>query len=210
MTPLPAQELRLNQGTWAVPPCLTPAVVGVMREALPCEPYDPWFFGQELETTYFDTRDFDLRKARRRGDKYLTLRLRRYRPSEVYAISAKTESDKFRMEIEPDQAEVILDDGARLLVRLLPADLVARLLALGAEDLLIPVVTVFARRYAVENDTDRMTLDTAIRTDSGKVLPADILEFKSTIWPSAPPSHLERLRLRPVKISKFLWATLWR
>jgi hypothetical protein len=181
-----------------------------MREALPCEPFDPAFRGQELETTYFDTPDFDLRKARRRDDKYLTLRLRRYGPSEVYAISAKTESSKFRTEIEPEQAEAILDGGTRLLVGLLPADLVARLLGLGAEDLLIPVVTVLARRYAVENDADRLTLDTAIRTDSGKVLPADVLEFKSTIWPAAPPSGLEKLRLRPVKISKFLWATLWR
>src|SRR5262249_28648623 len=87
---------------------LTPAVVALMREALPCEPYDPEFYGQELETTYFDTLDFDLRKARRRGDQYLTLRLRRYRPSEAYAVSAKTESDKFRTAIDPEQAEVAL------------------------------------------------------------------------------------------------------
>jgi hypothetical protein len=210
MTPLPARDIRSNLGTWAVPPYRTPAVVGLMRETLPCEPYDPDFFGQELETSYFDTPEFDLRKARRRGGKYLTLRLRRYRPSDVYAVSAKTEADKFRMEIEREQAEAILDGSTGLLVELLPADLVARLLGLGAEDMLVPVVTVLARRYAVENDADRMTLDTAIRTDSGKVLPADVLEFKSAVRAAAPPSELAKLRLRPVKISKFLWATLWR
>src|SRR5262249_43680333 len=114
--PLPARDLRSNLGTWAVPPALTPAVVALMREVLPCEPYDPEFHGQELETTYFDTLDFDLRKARRRGDQYLTLRLRRYRPSEAYAISAKTETDKFRTEIEPEQAEAILDGSTGQLV----------------------------------------------------------------------------------------------
>jgi hypothetical protein len=210
MNPLPAQDLRSNLGTWAVPPRLTPAVVGLMREALPPEPYDPEFYGQELETTYFDTRDFDLRKARRRGGKYLTLRLRRYRPNDIYAVSAKTENGKFRIEIEPEQGEAILDGGTGALAELLPADLFARLLSLGAEEFLIPVVTVLARRYAVENDADRLTLDTAVRTDSGKILPADVLEFKSAVGPAGPPSELSSLRLRPVKISKFLWATLWR
>ena len=210
MIPLPAQDLRFNLGTWAVAPRLTPAVVGVMREALPPEPYDPAFYGQDLETTYFDTCDFDLRKARRRGDKYLTLRLRRYRPSDVYAVSAKTESSKFRIEIEPEKAEAIIDGDTGALVELLPADIVARLLILGAEEMLVPVVTVFSRRYAVENDADRLTLDTAVRTDTGKFLPADVLEFKSSIRPAAPPPDLACLRLRPVKISKFLWATLWR
>jgi hypothetical protein len=210
MNPLPAQDLRSNQRTWAVPPRLTPAVVSVMRGSMPPEPYDPDFYGQELETTYFDTVDFDLRKARRRGDSYLTLRLRRYRPSDVYAISAKTENSKFRVEIEPEQAEAILDGGTRALVEQLPADFLARLLSLGIEDCLVPVVTVFARRYAVENEVDRLTLDTGVRTDSGKVLPADVLEFKSAEWPAAPPPELAQLRLRPVKISKFLWATLWR
>jgi hypothetical protein len=210
MDPLPAQDLRSNQGTWAVPPRLTPAVVSVMRENLPPEPYDPKFRGQELETTYFDTLDFDLRKARRRGGKYLTLRLRRYRPSDTYAVSAKTEDCKFRIEIDPEQSEAILDGHTAALVELLPADFLARLLSVGAEDLLVPVVTVFARRYAVENEENRLTLDTAVHTDSGKVLPADVLEFKSSEWPAAPPSDLAPLRLRPVKISKFLWATLWR
>jgi len=210
MNPLPAQDLRSNLATWAVPPRLTPAVVSAMRENLYPEPYDPEFRGQELETTYFDTSDFDLRKARRRSENYLTLRLRRYRPSNVYAVSAKTESGKFRVEIDAEQAEAILDGGTGALVELLPADLVARLMSLGAEEFLVPVVTVFARRYAVENDADRLTLDTAVRTDSGKVLPADVLEFKSSVRPAAPPPDLTCLRLRPVKISKFLWATLWR
>jgi hypothetical protein len=210
MDPLPAQDLRSNLGTWAVSPRLTPAVVSVMRVTLPPEPYDPDFCGQELETTYFDTLDFDLRKARRRGDSYVTLRLRRYRPSDVYAVSAKTENCKFRAEIEPEQAEAILGGDTCALVELLPADFIARLMSLGAEEFLVPVVTVFARRYAVENEEDRFTLDAGVRTDTGKVLPADVLEFKSAIRGAAPPSGLANLRLRPVKISKFLWATLWR
>src|SRR5262249_10200883 len=158
-----------------VPPCLTPAVSRVLLETLPREPYDPEFRGQELETTYFDTRDFDLRKARRRGDKYLTLRLRRYQPDELYAVSVKTENQKFRMEIDRWKAEVILGGGTETLVELLPGDLIARLIALVGSETLIPVATVRTRRYAVEDETDRLTLDVDVRTDTGKLLHADVL-----------------------------------
>jgi hypothetical protein len=210
MPPLPVQDLRSNLGTWAVPPALSPAVARVLLDALPCEPYDPEFRGQELETTYFDTRDFALRRARRRGDKYLTLRIRCYQPSGVYALSAKTEDRKFRLEIDSWRAEVILGGGTDLLLELLPVDLVARLMALAGDELLVPVATVCARRYAVEDETDRLTLDTDVRTDTGKTLDAGVLEFKSTRQAAAPPAALAGLNLRPVKISKFLWATLWR
>jgi hypothetical protein len=210
MTPLPAQDLRSNLGTWAVPPCRAPAVARVLLDALPCEEYDPEFYGQQLETTYFDTRDFALRKARRRGGKYLTLRLRCYESGDVYAISAKTEDCKFRLEIERWRAEAILGGGAELLIELLPVDLVARLLALADSESLVPIATVLARRYAVEDKTDRLTLDVDVRTDTGKSLYADVLEFKSTRSAAAPPAALAGLNLRPVKISKFLWATLWR
>lgn len=210
MNPLPAQDLRSNLGTWAVPPTLTPAVARVLLDTLPREPYDPEFRGQELETTYFDTRDFALRKARRHGDKYLTLRLRCYQPGDLYAISAKTEDRKIRLEIERWRAEAILSGAVELLVELLPVDLVARLLDLVGDATLVPVATVSTRRYAVEDKTDRLTLDVEVRTDTGKVLHADVLEFKSTRAAAAPPAGLMGLPLRPVKISKFLWATLWR
>src|SRR5262249_29336081 len=199
-----------NLGTWAVPPAATPAVARVLLDALPREEYDPEFRGQDLETTYFDTRDFALRKARRRGDKYLTLRLRCYRPGNGYAVSVKTEDRKFRLEIEPWKAEAILSGATDLLVDLLSGDLVARLLALAGEEALVPVATVRARRYAVEDDTDRLTLDVDVHTDTGKSLSADILEFKSTRSAAGSPTALAALALRPVKISKFLWATLWR
>jgi len=208
--PLPVRDLRSNLGTWAVPPGLTPAVARVLLDALPREEYDPEFRGQELETTYFDTRDFALRKARRRGDKYLTLRLRCYQPGDTYAVSVKTEDRKFRLEIEPWKAEAILSGATDMLVELLPGDLVARLLALVGDEALVPVATVCTRRYAVENETDRLTLDVDVHTDTGKSLDADVLEFKSKRSVAGPPAALAALGLRPVKISKFLWATLWR
>jgi hypothetical protein len=37
-----------------------------------------------------------------------------------------------------------------------------------------------------------------------------VLEFKSTRKTAVPPAALAGLNLRPIKISKFLWATLWR
>jgi hypothetical protein len=210
MEPLPAQDLRSNLGTWAVPPALTPAVARVLLDALPPEEYDPEFCGQELATTYFDTPRFALRKARRRGGKYVTLRLRCYQPGGVYAISAKTEDCKFRVEIERWRAEAILGGATELLVEMLSADVVARVMALTEGESLLPVVTVFARRYSVENEKDRLTLDVDVRTDTGKRLDAAVLEFKSVRSAAAPPAALTGLNLRPVKISKFLWAVLWR
>jgi hypothetical protein len=210
MNSLPAQDLRSNLGTWAVPPALTPAVARVLLDALPREEYDPEFRGQELETTYFDTHGFALRKARRRGGRYLTLRLRCYQTGDVYAVSAKTENCKFRLEIQHWQAEAILGGATELLVEMLPVDLVARLMALTDGESLVPTVTVLARRYSVENDTDRLTLDVDVRTDTGKALSAGVLEFKSVRQAADPPAGLAGLNLRPVKISKFLWATLWR
>ena len=71
--------MRTNLGTWAVPTDRLPCVAGVLLDVLPAEMYDPSFRGQALETTYFDTADFDLRKARVGKDRYLTLRVRCYR-----------------------------------------------------------------------------------------------------------------------------------
>src|SRR5262249_38396798 len=69
-------DLRHNRATWAVSDGLLPAVARALVVALPAEPFDPNFRGQRLETTYFDTPGFALRKARHRGKRYLTLRLR--------------------------------------------------------------------------------------------------------------------------------------
>ena len=64
MRPLPANDLRTNLATWAVPPELVPAVASRMLDAMPRESFDPAFAGQQLETTYLDNADFALRKAR--------------------------------------------------------------------------------------------------------------------------------------------------
>jgi hypothetical protein len=213
MTDLPAPDLRNNLGTWSVPSCLAPAVAQIMCSSYPPEAFDPAFRGQGLETTYFDTPRFALRKARRQRGRYLTVRIRCYQPSDTYALSAKTEGQKFRQEVAGDVARLLLDGGAvpvETWSQHLPADLYARLLELAGDEPFGPVVTVRARRYAVENEMDRLTLDVDVATDTGKRLPANILEFKSTRPGQAPPDGLLALPLRPVKLSKFLWSTLWR
>jgi hypothetical protein len=176
---------------------------------LPSEKYDPNFAGQELETVYFDTQHFRLRKARHRKDKYLTLRIRCYGANDTYAISAKTESEKFRKELASPVAEGYLDaPESQAILSELPPNLQARALEILGDDGLQPVVKVCCRRYAVENATDRYTLDAGVETDLGKCLPYGVLEFKST-GPDAPPlARLSALKLRPTKLSKFLWATL--
>jgi hypothetical protein len=209
MNDLPTQDLRSNLLTLAVPPCLGPAVARVMLDNYPAEPFDPGFRGQALETTYFDTRDSRLRKARRKGRKYLTLRIRKY-PRGAYALSAKTEDRKFRVEVSPNVAEDLLGANMSSLARSLPGDLLSRLLELTDDRALAPVVTVCATRYAVEDEQDRITLDLDIATDTGKSLATGVLEFKSTRADAPPPDSLAPLGLRPIKISKFLWATLWR
>jgi hypothetical protein len=208
--PLPLPNLRFNLATRAVPVCRLPAVAGALLDTLPCEAFDPAFQGQALATTYFDTADFQLRKARAKGAKYLTLRLRCYRPAdgrpEAYALSAKTEYAKWRVEVDPDAAHFLLTTPANL-VPFLPGDLAARLLELVGERPLLPAVTVCCQRYAVEDDRDRLTLDVDVATDTGKRLPYAVLEFKNTAQDAALPGFLLAPQLRPVKISKFLWAT---
>jgi hypothetical protein len=206
--PLPAENLRTNLATWAVPIDALPAVANVLHDLLPNEPFDPNFRGQHLETTYFDSADYAMRKARLTKSRYLTLRVRCYESpagQETYALSAKTESEKFRLEIPPPHAHNLLD-GTAAPAADLPPHLRARLTELGAETL-VPVVTVFCRRYAVEDDQDRLTLDCCVYTDRHKHLGYGVLEYKSSNRKAAPPGRLTRLGLRPLKLSKFLWAT---
>jgi hypothetical protein len=204
---LPAPPLRTNRATWAVPIGRLPAVSHVLHDVLPNEPYDPHWQGQDLWTTYLDTPGFALRRARRKGDRYLTLRLRCYR-GETYALSAKTEGAKWRREVAPAQAEAILAGADPTWPdALLPAHLQARLLDLADGADLGPVAAVCCRRYAVEDDQDRLTLDVDVRTDAGKALPFAVLEFKSADPDAGPPSLLGGLCLWPIKLSKFLWAT---
>jgi hypothetical protein len=204
-------DLRRNLATWAAPTCRLPFVAGVLLEALPREAFDPAFRGQDLATTYLDTPDFALRSARRKGAQYLTLRVRCYRDpageaADAYALSAKTEGDKFRVEIPPEEAAFLLAGRpASVLGRLLPAELFARLLDLAGDEPLRPAATVRARRYAAEDDRDRLTLDVDVSTGAGKRLPYAVVEFKSTDADAAPPAGLAGLP--PLKISKFLWAT---
>jgi hypothetical protein len=222
MKPLPATNLRRNYGTWAVPDRLLPAVAAQMLSRLPHEQFDPDFNGQYLQTTYFDTLRFDLRKARVTRDRYLTLRLRCYTPikgagrqysESVYAVSVKTEDIKQRFEIDPATAEILLQAASSngsimaLWASILPPDIIARLLEIAGDDTVQPIVTVCAHRYATEDDTDRLTLDADVKTDTGKRLPHGVLEYKSINNPGTPTWPTELLGLRPLKISKFLWAT---
>jgi hypothetical protein len=210
--PLPAQDLRTNIGTWAVSDHQLPALAYALTSAsggLPTEKFDPRFLGQRLETTYLDTRDFVLRKARVKGDKYLTLRIRCYSAeggSGMYALSAKTEFGKYRLTLESNAAEDILANGfGQQFWNLLPSDLIARLMDLAGEDVPVPVVAVCFKRYTVENDTDRLTLDIDIHTDTGKQLPFNVLEYKTTADKPTWPFYVTTLR--PIKLSKFLWST---
>jgi hypothetical protein len=209
MQTLPATDLRRNVLTLAVATEHLPAAAACMRALLPPEEYDPEFRGQVLETTYFDTRRFPLRKARARKKKYLTLRIRCYGANEQYALSTKTEEAKFRTPLPSKTAEAYVARGfpAEELVSLLPADVLARLIDLADGAPLVPIVTLTARRYAVENDVDRLTLDTNIVTNTGKVFPAGVLEHKTTAPAAAPAAEILQLALPPVKLSKFLWAT---
>jgi hypothetical protein len=205
---LSAQDLRSNLATWAVPGALLPAATRRLADLLPAEVYDPDFRGQELETTYLDTPDFALRQARRHRRKYLTLRVRFYRSTGVYALSAKTEAAKFRQEIPAALATALLAQGAPVPSSVpLPGDLLARLLDLAGQQSLIPVVTVRFRRYAGEDAYDRLTLDTDVRTDTGKRFPASVLEHKSVSPDNLPYPAFPALGLKPIKLSKFLWAT---
>lgn len=205
----PATDLRHNLATWGVPGHCLPAVANQMVHALPTEQFDPNFRGQHLETTYFDTANFKLRKARLKGDKYCTVRVRCYRGAsrtEAYALSAKTEDRKVRVDLPDDLALALLDRGPDI-ANVLPGDVQARLLDLVGDDPLLPVVTVCATRYAVEDDTDRLTLDVHVRTDTGKAFPTNVLEFKSKNRDARAPLGFD---LRPIRVSKFLWATDYR
>jgi hypothetical protein len=208
MDPLPTQDLRSNIATWSVPLHALPAATERMLALLPAEAYDPYFRGQALETTYFDTREFRLRQARKRRKKYLTLRIRCYRSTDTYALSAKTEDQKFRVEIDPAIAEIILDTGLPYAdaYNLLPADLQARFLELCGDEPVVPVSTVRFHRYAVEDEEERLTLDADIRSDRGVRLPTSVLEQKSNDSGTEPFPAFRALCLRPLKLSKFLWS----
>jgi hypothetical protein len=204
---LPAADLRSNVATWAVACGQLPAVAYCLPHLAPTEEFDPTFRGQDLATTYFDTLDLRLRKARQRGEKYLTLRLRCY-GGLVFALSAKTEGQKWRQEVDAQTAGALLGTSpAAALHGLLPANVLARLQDLAGEEFLLPAACVHCRRYAVENAQDRFTLDVGVRTDTGKGLPFSVLEYKSTDPEASPPGSLQGIGLRPLKLSKFLWAT---
>jgi hypothetical protein len=211
MQALPATDLRQNVLTLAIPTEQLPAVGYCMTRLLSAEAYDPDFKGQRLKTVYFDTLRFQLRKARLKNDKYFTLRIRCYGATDTYALSAKTKDGKFRKEIPAEVAELYIREGitADTLSHILPGDLLARLIDLTEEEPLIPIVTVRATRYAVEDDRDRITLDTTITTNTGKVFPTNILEQKTTADPPVPMQELLDLRFPPVKLSKFLWSTTY-
>ena len=202
---IPTEDIRTNLDTFAVPTCYLPAVAHFMHDALPNEPYDPHFYGQSIVTMYYDTKDFDLRKARKKGDRYITLRMRAY-PTGTMAVSAKTEDEKYRAE---PFSPLPLGEGPGVRafdIADLPAHLQARVMEIAGNKPLVPVVTVYTRRYAIEDNEDRFTLDVDVQTDLGKSLPFSVLEFKSNDRQVATAALLA-IGLKPIKISKFLWAT---
>jgi hypothetical protein len=207
MPPLPVTDLRRNRATWAVARAVLPAVGAAMTAALPAEPFDRDFRGQRLITTYLDTPRLALRRARARGARYLTLRVRHYHPSGLFALSAKTEAAKLRVEVEPAAARAILAGDRDALAARLPGDVLARLAELAGDDELMPVAEVCCHRFAREDGRDRLTLDAGVRTDTGLALPFAVLEFKSADPKSPPPPFAAALGLRPAKVSKFLWST---
>jgi hypothetical protein len=220
MTQLPANDLRKTVLTLSVPTDRLPGVGASMRSLLPAEDYDPTFAGQYLQTTYFDSPCFCLRKARLKKDKYLVVRIRCYAPTQppgsnypegVYALSLKTEAGKYRTSIRAPLAESLLTQGIQGPADLnsLPPDLLARYLELVGDRELRPVVTVCFTRFAVESSTDRLTLDTQIAASNGNQLPSAILEVKSIQKPYRPLPEVTRWRLSPIKLSKFLWATTY-
>ena len=87
----------------------------------------------------------------------------------------------------------------------LPADLLGRLLELIGDDTLEGAIMIHCRRYALEDDESRFTLDTDVRTDIDKALPYAVLEFKSTDPETPVPSSIADLGLRPALMSKFQW-----
>jgi hypothetical protein len=192
---IPANDLRSNLGTWAVADEALPALARSLL-TLPTERFDRDFNGQCLVTTYYDTKDFALRKTRQNKSKYITVRVRSY-DGQTFALSAKTESEKFRIAITPESAQD--PDWPKLL----PGNLLARLVELIGDEPLVPVVAVCFRRFAVEDAVNRFTLDIGITTDTGKRFPTNVLEFKST--KKDPPPI--KICFRPIKLSKFLWAT---
>jgi hypothetical protein len=194
--PVPTEDIRNNIGTWAAPNCGLPAIGNFMHDVLPNEDYDPRFLGQYLQTTYYDTPAFDLRKARRIGDSYITIRTREY-PGGAIALSAKTDQEKFRLEVTGTDIDYLVSQ--------LPANLQARLMSIAGSAPIIPVITVCCYRFAVEDDTDRYTLDVDVKTDTEKRLPFGVLEYKSNTAKPIP-NALQLIGLRPVKLSKFLWA----
>jgi hypothetical protein len=208
MNDLPTTDVRTNAYTACVTPETIPCVASVMQKLLPNESYDPDFKGQAIETYYFDTVNFDLRAARIKKDKYCTVRIRYYRANGTYALSAKTESGKFRKEIPEQQAKWYLQNA--LDWNAFPADIQARLLELIGSFELVPVVCVEFTRYAVEDDTNRLTLDIGTKTNTGKVFPSvAILENKTTADPPEPMEAIKALGLPPIKLSKFLWSTTY-
>lgn len=213
MPQLPSQALVSNRATWGVPDNRLPALGSVMHDLLPNESYDPRFVGQDISTDYFDSPRRELIRARRKSRHYLTLRLRQYSPPDgqpnAWALSAKCDLGKWRQQISAQEAHLIrtnqMPDWAETY---LPANLLARLQGLVVDSAnLVVCVNVRCRRYAVEDASQRFTLDVGLRTDLGKKYGCSVLEFKSVQEDAPVPSNLQRLSLRPLKLSKFRWAT---
>ena len=138
----------------------------------------------------------------------MTLRVRCYGGSDVYALSAKTEKEKFRTLLNNKDGESLLagENISDIIESNLPSNILISMLEITDQQPLVRSAKIYTRRYAVENKEDRYTLDVDVETIKGKMLPYSILEFKST-KDSIPSPILDTINLEPIKISKFLWAT---
>ena len=211
MASVPANDLRSNAGTWAIPNCQLPKIANLMLKWLKPEPFDLKFLGQNLCTYYYDTLAFDLRKARLKKKKYCTIRIRSY-DEQSFAFSIKTEDTKFRKPISKSQYSSLMpgiDDPVTAL-DFLPGDLLSRVLDLSGGQPLVQAVEVKFTRYATEDANNRLTLDIDIRTNTGKSFPVNgILENKTTDSTGQPMPEVLALKYAPVKLSKFLWSTTY-
>ena len=210
MEELPQNDVdRTTIATWMVPTAQLPALAHVLLTLYKPEKYDPAFSGQGLKTVYYDTTNLDLRKARIKGTSYCTLRIRTYlntTGATQDAISAKTENEKSRANITPEEANAFQCSGIDPDNGLFPAFIAARLSSLTGEEILRPVAEVHTRRYAVEDAVTRFTLDTHVHTTAGKHLPYSVLEMKTKDDVNIPAEILA-LPMYPVRISKFIWST---
>jgi hypothetical protein len=88
----------------------------------------------------------------------ITLRIRAY-PGGTLAISAKTEEEKHRAPFSPHPEGEGPGVRGEFPITDLPAHLQTHVMEIAGNKPLVPVVTVYTRRYAIEDHEDRFNVD---------------------------------------------------